>query len=703
MGTQADLSKEDQLQLTAPLQPAEEAQSGLIGGDLAESEADNVANSTATVKVVLVPEGHVMTVTFAIGLRIEELKDHLASELRVPPEVLQLTLDGRVVDEQRRLMEHGVRPHSSIRMEVSSTDPCSHSLRPLRPAEHDSMPDVITVQVQREEGVFEEVVVEIELSCHKKPFLGGYRHRLTGVEYHHAAVQTLPKRRPDRGVVIFSRDTQTAEMKCQMQQCPVNACTQMTGSSCFIPSLNDKLLTPGKYITAEEIHDRRLKAVICLQTFARRWLAQQAVERLRGARRRRLVWLEMQKERLQKEKNEQLRDRRERWMNPQRKEDFNLLYHTLEKWRKDEEQQINATLRGAERKAALCSLLEQETQLIASIERHRIHVHADNHDKIIKDFLDRSAAPHRWRAASGRLLEMDTPHILLARELRDLYNNISMEPVDREQRQHFLMTLKDTVKKQDCQLTRDIVDLVNQEVDLMSREVRSCNLQGLRKRICVLFLQYIKTPTFNPNVAKLLKVPQDLSKLKNDIFRCRGCQRYLRSADFKGLQNAWCRNCTGTDNIARSRDELSLYKSILMRLREDEQLLGTDAKIPFLLQVEDMRYLTETVWASRSALSGSSDLYNLVFSRWERQKDWSPWNCILLSKEETSAHSEVEDVHQVYQTTLICWIERRHMMARQHFSHIPKMAKHLGSELAAVLGNQSVSKAITKETGSTSH
>ena len=60
-----------------------------------------------------------------------------------------------------------------------------------------------------------------------------------------------------------------------------------------------------------------------------------------------------------------------------------------------------------------------------------------------------------------------------------------------------------------------------------------------------------------------------------------------------------------------------------------------------------MRYLVEVVWTSRSALRAGSDLYNLVFVRWERQRDWSPWNCILLSKEETSAHLEVEDVHKV--------------------------------------------------------
>lgn len=51
------------------------------------------------VKVVLLPEGHVMTVAFAIGLSIQELKRHLALELRVPPEVLQISLDGTYVSQ----------------------------------------------------------------------------------------------------------------------------------------------------------------------------------------------------------------------------------------------------------------------------------------------------------------------------------------------------------------------------------------------------------------------------------------------------------------------------------------------------------------------------------------------------------------------------------------------------------------------------
>lgn len=52
------------------------------------------------------------------------------------------------MEEQQSLMDFGVRPHGSIQMEMSSTDPATHPLRPLQPPEQDSMPDVLTVQFQ---------------------------------------------------------------------------------------------------------------------------------------------------------------------------------------------------------------------------------------------------------------------------------------------------------------------------------------------------------------------------------------------------------------------------------------------------------------------------------------------------------------------------------------------------------------------------
>ena len=64
---------------------------------------------------------------------------------------------------------------------------------------------------------------------------------------------------------------------------------------------------------------------------------------------------------------------------------------------------------------------------------------------------------------------------------------------------------------------------------ILNAGVKEANLEGLRKRISTLFLQYIKTPTFNPEAARLLKVPQDPSILRSNIYFCPSCQRYLPS------------------------------------------------------------------------------------------------------------------------------------------------------------------------------
>lgn len=53
--------------------------------------------------------------------------------------------------------------------------------------------------------------MEVERPVHHKLFVGGFRHQLTGAQFHHAAAQTLKKKRPDRGVELFSRDTQVTQ------------------------------------------------------------------------------------------------------------------------------------------------------------------------------------------------------------------------------------------------------------------------------------------------------------------------------------------------------------------------------------------------------------------------------------------------------------------------------------------------------------
>lgn len=70
--------------------------------------------------------------------------------------------------------------------------------------------------------------------------------------------------------------------------------------------------------------------VIVLQTYWRRWLAKNYVQRLREDRLRRMEWERQEELRKQKERAKRIKREWERRMNPKTKEDFDLLYAHLE-------------------------------------------------------------------------------------------------------------------------------------------------------------------------------------------------------------------------------------------------------------------------------------------------------------------------------------------------------------------------------------
>ncbi|XP_028668407.2 IQ and ubiquitin-like domain-containing protein [Erpetoichthys calabaricus] len=637
--------------------------------------------ATVTVKILLMPDEQVMTMAFTTGLSVLSLKEHFATELKIPSSVIQIMSSGSIVQDSETLMDLGVRPLGTIELQMSSTDPENFPIKPLKNQQEDSMPDVITVRVQMSTDTYQDVVVEIERFTHRKPFLGGYRHKITGVEFHHAAVQTVPKRRPDNGIEKFCRDTQTVKEKTQYQQTNNTTSTQMTKIGCYVSNMTDKFVSPGKYVTSEEYNTKRTNAAIVIQTYTRRWLATRYVEELRRQKTLWLEWEEQEAVRKKLEKENRLKSEYERRVNAKTKEDFALLYTALEKWRKEETDRINATLTGAERKAALCALLDQEAQLIASIGRHKLNADEENNKKSVQAFLDKCAESKKWKSFDGKMVEMDTQYTIRARELRDIYTSVNMKYLTQDERLDVLLTLKHTVKEHDCKLTQEIVELIDREADLLMRGIKESSLEGLRKRISTLFLQYIKTPTFNPEVTRLLKVPQDPTKLRKNIYFCLGCRNYLPSTEFsmttKSHTIGRCRHCNKLDNEARRREDFSKYKNMLKYLRKAETEYSRKGKIAFLVQEEDLQYLIETIWGAQSALSAADDLADLVMVRWDRYFEWSPWNCVLLTKEEAAAHLTIDNVDEAYGVVFIRKIKQRHILAKKYFSRITSMTQNL--------------------------
>ncbi|XP_074644757.1 IQ motif and ubiquitin-like domain-containing protein isoform X2 [Tubulanus polymorphus] len=635
--------------------------------------------ATATVKFVLMPSGQVVTMACSLGQTLGHLKEHFAAELKVPPSVIMLMFGGRNMENGITLADLGVGPNGTVQLEMQSADPVNTPIQGYRPRQEYHMPDVISVRVQTDDGTVKNVVVEIERATKKKPYLGGYRHKNSGVEYHHASAQTMKKIRAPTAVERNCRDTQTVQIKHIVQQTTNNMSTQMTGIGVYVSNVQDKLMTPGKYTTADDYKSMLLEKIIIIQKYYRRWLAQRYVHKLIEDKNRRLEWERQEQIRKKKEKEDRIKREFERRMNPKTKEDFDLLYHALEKWRQEELEHINNTLTGAERKAALCQLLEQETHLIGSIGRHKLEADTENKQKHIQSFLEKASSPKKWRGRDGKMTEMDTPFTIRAAELKDIYNSITMKYLTQDERLDVLLTLKHTVKEHDCKLTQDIIELIDREADLLMRGVKEDNLTGLRKRISTLFLQYIKTPTFNPEVTKLLKVPQDPAQLRKNIYYCNSCNQYLPSTDFQLSSNSRnvgkCRKCQKIDNDARVRQDYSQYRYMLNALRKSEEAMGDGSKIAFLLQESDLRYLVENVWNSQSMLSAWDDLYDLVLIRWDRNEEWSPWNCILLTKDEASAHVKLENLEEGYGKVFMHKANHKHTLARNYFSRLPGMAE----------------------------
>ncbi|XP_006149270.1 IQ and ubiquitin-like domain-containing protein [Tupaia chinensis] len=643
-----------------------------------KSLQESVKDSSAIVKIVLIPVGQEITMPFKVDIIFKFLKDHFSQLLGIPEYVLQLRYSGIILKNNETLIERGIKPKEVVQLELFSTNPYQYPVKRI-PGLSD-VSQIITVLVQTGIDQYQELAVEIVKSDFHKPFLGGFRHKITGIEYHNAGTQTIPKKTSER-TSVFCRDTQTVFEKRKFQQTANTTSTQMTKIGVYVSNMTDKLMTPGPYFTAAQYHAQRLAAVIVIQTYYRQWHAKVYVESLRQQKRLRLEWEAQEELRKKREKEEWMKMDYYRRHNPKTNEDFELLYNALELWRQEELAQINQSFTGAERKARLCELLEKETQLIASIGRHRYIARMESQDAVVQAFLDKCSSPKSWRRPDGKIIEMDTQFTIRARELQNIYKCIMLKNISQDERLDVLLTLKHTVKEHECKLTQEILELIDREVDLMMRGVKPHNLEGLRKRIATLFFHYIKTPLFNPEVARYLKVPPDPLKFYKKIYFCHSCQLYLPSTDFSVSSTLhrlyWCRKCINLENETQQRESFLKYKCLLQRLYYSEVDYEDDSKIAFLMELQDIQYLVENIWAAQSALSANNNLNDLVLVRWDKSMEWSPWNCILLTRDEGAAHLKLLSIEEGYGRLFIHKIKHKHILARNYFSQIPALASFI--------------------------
>jgi len=524
------------------------------------------------------------------------------------------------------------------------------------------------------------VTASVELDICPKPYLGGYRNKLTGVIYHNAASQTIIPEALNQASQC-SDQTQTTEICCQFQQTGIFTSTQMTGIGIYMLNLLDRKVQPREYITAEMLEQIILRKVLIVQKYCRRWLAQRRMAEVREQMRIRAEYDEQEKARKAKNLSDLNDPGLVSLMNPKTQADFEKLFAALEKWRLDELSQIKGILDGAKRQAASTRLLEQQQQILFCIGQKKQCAVELNATEYFKKFLDKTAADTPHVNKSGTVTNIETASGRRAKELRQMHDIINLKYITAEERLDVLLSLKNTVAEYPCPVSSDILELIDREADLTLRGFTEKRLDGLRQRINSLFLQFCKIVKVNPAAGPHNKVPQDPKRdLRSNVHHCMVCNRYLPIAGYKLALNQHilhhCNKCNRLKNEAGERRDDSRYHAMLEELRRAEIAYEDESKAAFLVQDSDMRYFVINIWDSCSVISKDKDLTNLVFIRWDRCEPWSPNNCVLLTREEAEYHLALPNPNTSYGKQMIKGIIRRQAQGTKYFSGLAAMIKH---------------------------
>lgn len=454
------------------------------------------------------PDGFTHSIAAAVDQPVLAVKQALSHDLRIPVEHLLLRLGGVMLPNEQTLASCGVAAGSDgVAVEVT--------IDPRQPGGEYQMPSKIEVTVYDDYGEpTGRIYVEVERDLDRKLYLGGFRNKRTGQEYHHVGCQTLFERRSkwDGKAERFTRETQTVDVRTRSIQTIREAGTQMARRDLYIDNSRDKTLLPRQYFSAKQLADLKLQKTLVLQCHWRGYCARKLAWELREAKALKLEAAAKAEEEKATDDERKHNAEIQRRMHPRTTDDFEILYNELENWRAHETRRIEeAGLPERERLEALAQLLHKETKLLQTIDRLKISATKENRDRKIKKMLELMSEPKRWKMSDGDTAQVHTPFSTRAKELQELYSGLMLPMLTVDERLDVLLHVKWTVKEFDCLLTREVVDLIDREADLLNRGRGEKSLEGLRKRIGNLFLQFIETPEFNPEAARFQKVPRDLT------------------------------------------------------------------------------------------------------------------------------------------------------------------------------------------------
>ena len=363
----------------------------------------------------------------------------------------------------------------------------------------------------------------------------------------------------------------------------------------------------------------------------------------------------------------------------------------------------------------------EEALKMAREARERQLERSARNESIVESILMRAGQPKIWKNNSrAKKAFVETPDTNRAKELAGAYLDLKGSEGSPDFEDERVFILQYAVGKLDFVSDsypekKELLILVAREAEFVRREVKTENLIGLRKRISAAYLRILKCPEFNPEIARFeQKIPGGIvkrrSKEKTPLFPhskaekrnvmsqddlveekitlpsdlpspplefCMSCRRHFPRSAFPLSEGGnRCTNCENLEEEATRRQDLSAFKTIMENVKRGEEKRMNTTSPVFQMQVSDVRYIVQAFWDNQSVLSGSSELKKLCLVRWDKGKEWSPWNCVLLTEEEKEIHENLVDLRKAYGRLLIEKIRQKHTMAMNYFSKLPTMRKY---------------------------
>lgn len=459
---------------------------------LAQQPQEHYEEDVGTVWATFVvqPGGYSHAVSLPLNASMRQARTVVGGDLQIPPEHLVTKYNEVYVPPDETISQLGIYAGQlgvvfDVVVDQSQTTFDYHmpAVLTIFVKDRKFLPQAILLNLTNfaEDGaVVNSFPVAVERDTAPKPYIGGYRNKKSGAVYYHASAQTHVERKNkwDDKEPRFSRETQTMKVKTRSQQTCRETSTQMARPDLYIDDSGDTEIVANTYFTAAELAALKLEKTIVIQCYWRGYRARCKAWDMRGQIREQEE-MEERKEAEAREEAEKRHQRElERRMNPRTKKDFEVLYNEVENWRVAEKAKIDdAELPEEERLEALAQLLDKETKLLQTIDNMKTKAGKVTKAVRVEKNLEALAAPKKWQMADGEVATVHTPFTTRAKELLDLYKGLLSKGRPVEERLDILLHVKWTVKEFDCQLTREIVDLVDREADLLNRGRNEKSLQ----------------------------------------------------------------------------------------------------------------------------------------------------------------------------------------------------------------------------------